>query len=121
MSAGLKENLQRWNSLKERVKQTIADNSVLDQDGVYLVAQKLSELAGIGLQMLEVREQGKALSRCQARRFQKLLDSLEYDVFYPGHAGTTNTFVPGFLKPDALNRHNIAIQPAVRLLLESAN
>ncbi|MGI9277056.1 MAG: family 20 glycosylhydrolase [Endozoicomonas sp.] len=115
----LVNDLTHWHENHEQAVATIRNNPMLASEGVEMVSKKMSEVAGVGLQLLNALEKGQKISRQQMKALKKTLDSCEYDVFYLGQGKETRSFLLGFLKPDPLNRHNIAIQPGVRLLLRA--
>ena len=91
---------------------------MLQSEGIELVSETLFQVAKVGLATLKFMETGETLSKRTLQQFKSTLDACEYEVFHLG-VGLKRKITLGFCKPDPLNRHNIAIQPAVRLLVQA--
>jgi hexosaminidase len=118
-ASALRNQLMQWQNLAERAYATSRQNAAMRKDGVPKVAKGLDRIARIGLAALEALEKGKPLSPLRAKWLRWRLRPYAYDVFFIDKY-LISRILKDLRKPDALNKHNVAIFPGVSHLLSKA-
>ncbi len=116
----IESQLQQWHSNDAKLADTIAQSPVLKNANIALVSAGLKEVAGIGMTAMRMLADGRAPGFIESWRLRGKLDDYDYSVLDLNSTAGMLDFAADMLKPDALNKHNIAIQPGVRRLLEAA-
>ncbi|CAM3508599.1 beta-N-acetylhexosaminidase [Parendozoicomonas haliclonae] len=115
----LQQDLQQWRDNHNLLSDTLPNTLTGQSDDIVQLSAKLSQLAEAGLQLLLACHQQECLPETVLKPFKRLLDQCEYDTFELGQHQEVYSLLLGFLKPDTLNRHNIAIQPGIRQLFNA--
>lgn len=113
----LREQLLTWEASHDRLAPLIEQSDALRRDELQFVTKTVSEIAAIGLRALDSLAKGEPLGFIEYYRLSNRLDDFEYGVFSFDNYGE---MANGVFRPDPLQQHNIAIQPAVARLVYAA-
>ena len=118
-AAALYEQLLQWQALATEIYSLSLGNEAMRKDGIPKVAKAAGSVARIGLTALATLQAGKKLSPMQRWWLKWRLHAYAYEIFF-----IDKDLIPRILrdlrKPDALNKHNVAIFPGVAHLLARA-
>lgn len=119
LARSIADRLLAWEALAKEVQTLARQHSAMRSDGLGRLALGLGRIARIGSQCLRALQEGRRVPLHRAWWYRLRLKSYAYEVFYLDK-DVLHRIVRDLRKPDVLNRHNIAIQPAVAHLLEMA-
>lgn len=120
LARSIAERLLAWEALAQDVRAFARHHSAMRSDGLDRVARGLGRIARIGSACMRALQEGRGLPPHRAWWYRLRLKRYAYEVFYLDK-DVLRRIVRDLRKPDVLNRHNIAIQPAVAHLLEMAS
>ncbi len=118
-AAALAQQLDDWQGLSNRVRRIAERNVELRKENIGQVAAGLGVVARIGSIALETLQRGKTLSPLRGWWLKRRLRAYAYEIFYLD-VDVVLRVIRSLRKPDALNRHNVAIVPGVAHLLKRA-
>jgi len=115
----LYEQLTQWQVLAKEIYSVSRRNAAMRKDGIPKVAKALGHVARIGLIALEALQAGKKLPPLHAWWLKRRLREYAYEIFFIDK-DLIRRILRDLRKPDALNKHNVAIFPGVAHLLTRA-
>ncbi len=119
LARSVAQRLMDWEVLAGEVRRLARSSSGMRADGLGRVAVGLGRIARIGSASMQCLQAGRTFSPFRAWWYEKRLKAYAYEVFYLDK-DVVKRVIRDLRKPDVLNRHNIAIQPAVAHLLKMA-
>lgn len=120
LSYELELQLHGWANNHERLASTIAASAPLRDAGIDEVSLALQEVANIGITAMRWLMDGYRPGWLERWRLQAQLDDHGYRVTDLNSRSGLRALLTSQIRSDALARHHIAIQPAVKQLLRAA-